>query len=609
MIVFNDAQTLSVSRRFDYLGEANLNYRKVNNFSVKGRFISNNSSDGFNGTYFGVAYVEDSGIWYPFGSNSPIVTGASPELSGYLSFSGGNAVITLDNPDTESIFGSIPSPLYDIWEEMDNLKDRFADFQEIVLNGVSLGSGRVLNFAFPKNSDPRQSEFSVEFETYHSGDLSNWTGSGYANSSINPEISKYVSSMNESFDFEFLKDGSLSFSRSLDFDMISSGWNYTEDITKAKSFASGIFHGDPAFSVLVGQYPNFYQESGARIINETYNAILGSYSFSETFQGPTDETEYYWTNQFSLTIDPESGATVSEKGNIQGVKVPTYDSALIGLSQIESTSKSRAEDFYYGYASGCADELYLKESSKTVDRFAGTIEYNFEYLNDPFSSGCYTVVRSVECQQDDNGIFTISENGSVSDRCGGSGMARLQNSINYFNDNISGDVFGRIYSYYTGQTSGCGCDGGAASTGDLRIVSRENGYSEFNGLFDYAFVYRNDCTSLVDECYLVTVEKEVNDTIHNVFLDVTINSGEVSQRQNTSSLIKETQRISVVGQCPELDIDDYLAVAINKVSPPTGSTTYYMENANYLFDGDNSRFELSVFYNYTGYRPYTNINV
>jgi hypothetical protein len=613
MIIFNDAQTVGYSTQFNYLGNA-FNYNNSSTINVKGRMISDKTFDGIPNSFFGIAYVNDGGIWVPLNGFDGLSTGVTSEYSGNLSFDGGNAYVSLldsNNSIVENLyFSGDYSPLYDIWEEMDRVKDKFQDFQAIYLNGILIGSGRVTSINFPESIDPRKSNYEAKIELYKDGDLYNLSGSGYNSISIDNAFCKYVSGLDESFDFATDKDGVVSYKRSLSFDCINPNMADSGILSGVKSFASGIIFNDPGFQAAIKTYPDFYQEQGSRYFSESYNPIQGSYNFSETFQGPTSGEHYRWSNNFSMSLQGEGLSTISEKGLIVGVKKDILSSAYVGISEVQASALSRANSFYASYNStsgACSSGLSLKSTNKTINREAGTIEYSFEYSNDPFSNNCYEVSRELDFSKDDNGLSTLSEKGSVKNICEPTNSGKLSKAIQYFNTNISGGILGRVFSYYQSNVSGCGCSGLPAS-GDLRNISTENSYSEFEGLFGYSYVYRNDCTSLTEGCFYVTKEKNTTDSIHNVYLAITPYSGEIAQKQNTSSLVSQSQSISILSICSGKTIQDYLNIALANVEIPAGNT-YFMESADYSFDPDNSKLNLNISYNNSGYRAYTSYNV
>lgn len=611
MLVFNHAQTLSYSTQLNYVGDS-FNYNNTSNLSIKGRLQSDKNYDTSQSAHFGMAYVENSGLWFPLGGGSGYASGAATPFSGNLMFEGGYVFVSIQ--DTGNVFSSgqnpIYSPLYDIWDGMDEIRSSFNDFQEIIINGTSIGSGRITRFLFPESRDARVSNYEVDIEVYKTGNLFNLSGQGFNNIVIDQDFCRYVSDLDESFSFETNPDGSLSYERSFNFNCVNPNLQELNLVQKVQNFASGFIYNDPSFEASFKQYPHFYEMEGSRYFSESYDNIQGSYGFSERFEGGTTGENYRWNHSMSLSLQGEGESTVSEQGSVIGIRKNILDSAYLGMERAETSAYGRATGFYAAYVGGsgiCGSGIFLKSSSKTINTEMGIIEYDFQYGNDPFSNGCFAVQRDIEFSKDEMGLFSITEQGSVRNTCAPTNFDKLNQSVNYFNTNISGGIPARVYAIYTGNASGCGCSGGV-STGDLRQISTEKTYSEFDGLFSYSFLYKNECNSLTAGCYYITSEKEISDSIHNVYLAVTPYSGEIAQKQNTSSIVSETQTVLVKSTCLGKTINDYLNAAISGVQTPSAST-YYMNSANYSFDPDDSRLSLSVEYNYTGYRAFPNINV
>ncbi len=583
MIIFSEAQSLGYLTNFNYVGDV-FNYNNSSTINIKGRMQSDRNFDG-------ISYINDNNITF---------NGLEILYNGYNLIYGSSS--------TSGTNGDY-SPLFDIWNNMSSVRSGFTDFQIIVLNDINIGSGRLTKLIFPESRDPRVSTYEAEIQLYKSGNLYNLTGQPYENIEINNEFCKYVSNLDEDFVMSKSADGTISYDRSLNFDCIDANFTGSDFINGVKNFASGIIFNDPAFQATVGQYPAFYENQGSRFFTESYDAIQGSFSFSEKFQGPNSGQGYKLTNSMSLNLQNEGFSTVSEKGTIMGVQNNTLTSAYLGMNSVESSIYGRVSDFYANYigTGTCSSGLFLKSKNKVINKEAGIINYSFEYSNDPFSLDGYEISRELQISKSEVGVYTISEQGAVKNNSAATNPDKLLNSINYFNNNISGGINNRVFDLYSNQASGCGCSGDPISS-DLRKISTENVYSDFNGLFSYNYIFRNDCTSLVNGSFFTNFEKEISKSTHKVFLGVTPYNGEISQYQNQSSLVDERQSISVVSNTTGKVIEDYLDVALAKIQIPN-SQTFFMNSANYSFDPDNSKLTMNIGYNYTGYRSYADADV
>lgn len=601
MLIFNEAQALSLTHRLDYIGES-FNYRNVQNYSIRGKMISNSATDEVSA--IGFSYYGESGMWIPFPSGSPYTTGTYDTFIGHYSIDGGLAYVDLQGAN--SIFQDAP-PLYDIWEGMDSVKSQFSDFQEIILNGVSIGSGRVTSIRFPESRDARQSNYQVDFEVYKTGDLSNWSGAGYQ-TPIQSQLCKYVEGLDETFSFNYNKDGSIVYNRNLAFGLINSNISDSGYIPSVKQFASGLFYGNPAFAAALSQFPSYYTSSGNRVFSESYNIFEGRFSFSEEFIGGIENQPYYWDKSYSLSVGNNGVNTVSENGSVIGTALPKYDSAKSGINDVFSTSLGRLTEFYNNYAGlFCDDTLKLKNTLKKIDAPAGRIEYALTYDNDPFGGIGYYITRSIDIEKGQGGEFRASERGTITSNIGENPEEKVLNSANYFKNNIESGIGGRVYDSYFDFPDFCGCSG-VKTTGDIALFGKNMTFEESSATVSYDYQYKSLCGYEIYNDFLISFDREIKNTTHNVAVEITPYSGEIAQRQNTSSLIVETQTIEAIGNLGSLSIEDYIGACSQRISPPA-SNTFFMSDCSYNFTPDQSRMEMNVTFQYTGYRDYTNADV
>jgi len=623
MLAFKHAQTLSLSHKLEYLGDA-FAYRAVQDIVIRGKMISDRAYDNSLGSYFSIVYTDQSGDnqfvavegedydfvdddwivenkWFPIESAQNIET---PEQNSFFDITPFASTVS----EGGTISGADHySPLYDIWDGANKIKKAFGEFQEIILNGVSLGSGRVVSASFPESRDFRKGEYEITLEIYKPVDLYNWEGTGYFDKP-DPELMKLVQNLDSTFSFDKDKNNVISYSKNLGFSLINSGLSEESYLNTAKTIASGLFYKDPNFNNFISQYPDFYENNGNRVFNESYNPLEGSFSFSEIFQGPTSGKKYFWDVSYSLTTQQNGATRATENGTIRGVSKNSFEVANSGYNSIKGSREQRIKDFYGSYKDSlCEDTLIFKAASKASDIPAGIITYSFNYEEDPFGELCYDIVRASDIQKDADGEYTLTENGSVRNTCELTTSGKLQKAVDYFKNNIETGIKSRLYSDYEAASFGCGCSG-AANIADLSLISTEEEYSSFRGAFDYAYTYKTSCGFAINDYFLTSKERQVKDTLHNVGLQITPYSGEIAQKQNTSSLIEETQTISVIGREENIEIEQYLEECISNITPPV-SSTFFMNNASYFFDPDNSKMEMSVIYQYTGFRNFLDINV
>lgn len=599
MIIFNDAQTLSYSNIFNYIGDAT-NFNNSATLSIKGKIISDKVNNSNPSDLFGLTYVNESGAWIPMGGGSSITTGATQVFNGNIIINDGFVTLGLQNEESiETDLFEEYSPLYDIWEEMDDIRNRFSDFQEIYLNGVSVGSGRVTNISFPTSRDPRSSEYIVNLEVFRTGNWGNLSGEGY-NFNIS-EFSKYINSFNEYFTTNENKDGTVGYSRNLSFSALNPESTNEEYLSNVKTFASGFFAYDPLFSTVQRGYPDFYEDFGSKRITESYDTINGSFTFSENFIGPQSGKTYKHEYSISVNLSTEK-SSITQTGKIIGVKTPILTNATIGYQEISSGLLSNLQSIFNSYSS-CGTSLYLSSSKQVINEYTGEIEYSFEFSNSLLSSGCFEVSRNIQINISENGQATITESGTIKSICEGDKLAQARA---YFSSYISTGIGTRVFEIYSSDGPECGCNGGKEQS-DLLLVSKEETFSEFNGEFGYSYVYKTKCEK-INSCFFATRQSSEIDSTHNVFFAMTPGAlGEIAQKQNTSSLASLQQNITIKSSCDGKTLDEYLSAAASQIITP--SSLFFADSIDYTFDPENSQLVLSVVYKYVKYRSFSNSDV
>lgn len=546
MIRVKNFQTMGVSHSFEYLGES-LHHRRVVTISLDGIIVSSEKNDG--------------GL--------------------------------TDN-----------SPLYDIWDETDNIRNDLSDFQDIYVNDILLGRGRITSHSFPEHRDPSIARHSVSIEIYKEGDMSSLSESEFRGWSADSHMIAHASSIGETFTFERRPDGLFDYQRSISFTLIDpgGGWDlYTkEDFLERRSY----FFGDPMFELLDGSYPNFYDSQGERNYTETHNHITGEYSFSESFVGPSEGKDYRWTHSISVEVDEQGATSVLEEGEVIGVRSPANASARLGMINVEATSPMRVASAYSALVGGCGDQLVMLSSSKSTRARQHSITYSFSYGLSGENVDGLVVTTTSNSSIDDSGIVTVQEGGKVSSKKG-----KIAEAMNYFNDEVSPALIGRAAETYAESGVLCGCDGSPATSSDLRLVQTSQTYSRYSASVEYNYTYTNKCEHIANGHFSVESEVGIRDTVHNAFLVVTPYDGEIAQPQNTSSLVQTSYSISVTNTGSTVfSVQDYLSAAYSVVSPPPGDF-YILDSCDYTFSPEETRLTLELEYLSPDYREFNDIDV
>jgi hypothetical protein len=172
-----------------------------------------------------------------------------------LIFDNGFAFVRFAADEDSFNENSIISPIYDLFEGYNSISSSFQDFQEIILNGINIGSGRITSYNFDPTSTINQAEYQVSLELYKEACFDNWSGDGYYNTNFPSGLLNLVTNLNESFSSSEDSNGLVEINRSLSFNMISGGGKGS--MQDAKELASGLFWGNPLFAATSFQYPSF----------------------------------------------------------------------------------------------------------------------------------------------------------------------------------------------------------------------------------------------------------------------------------------------------------------------------------------------------------------
>jgi len=376
---FPNASVINYSRESKFLGE-NFHYANVKNLTVQG-FIR----DEFNGSGVKDVFLSMSGIIF----------------SGCES---GNV-----NP--------------------------FQTYQEVFLNDVSIGSGRVTNISFDEgdNNTVRRTNYNIDIEIFDTGDLDNFTGTYYPDDVLTGDLS-YLQDLTESFSFDKANDGAYSFSHNVSITFLD---NYTGNaITKARTIVSGLFNNEPSFGLLDNEYSGYYfklKNSGEKNFSESYDLVNLSFDFTKSYNllSPNvyqnNGAKYNLSTNHDIRISEDGKVTITEQGNIKALNGSVGNAITGALYEIENSAYTRCNDIYTGYKDSNSKFLFSLTEPYTsqelglaniqlnknfeVDINSKTANYSVSFSNDINYdvSGSRSANYSVSQQED--GTIQITENG------------------------------------------------------------------------------------------------------------------------------------------------------------------------------------------------------
>jgi len=501
------------------------------------------------------------------------------------------------------------------WTGMGNLIETGFGYLNFIIHGVDLGTGKILSFAWQEGNDLQNKKFTMSFEVPSSGNLYNLTGSNYIeiDKSIFNDDFKYVKNIDESFSVTMNQNGVQDTSQNISVSIDSPLETAKKIQLKNKIFSGFSQYRIPNIgiesifpSIITGNYLSGY----ISYATETCDTLNDEYSFSK--RSSYDNNNYAtWEYAHSLDFNgnnivvSENGTLKSiffsgntEERNIEGARY-RWNSVRTGIYQRASGTFSLMTGFQNVFSGDCG--LIYPEISKSVteDPLEGIINYNYSYTNDEqYLNSGYIFTNSRSSAKDEDGYFSITENGSYA--------GRSKKRENRFSLALSGYLngFSDIYSRITGSFN-------LASkvnkflckpTGNFRLNNKSVSYREFDGDISYTNIYSNNPSYYPESSDFILLQNSISDSkpvhIHNSFLIAGFE--EEIQAANQSSEGSFSNSIRIVGK-PHLQIDDYLTESFSKVKKPSGvdPDNMFLKNMNYSFNPFENSFNATFEYYYT----------
>lgn len=509
------------------------------------------------------------------------------------------------------ILSSTEQGIKEIWQQSSGLI--YDDWENININNIDFGSGRIVGINFGEGLDVRQKTYTIDLQIYKTGCLHNL--SGCLDLNFNLEELAYVENLNETFDFNQEEDGSYSYDRSLSFGVKKGKDQNT--VTIAKSIANTLFNNAPTTRLVTANYPNFYVNSGQRYHNETYNLIGHTYSFAESFRF-RDGENYNWDYTHELTYSEDGIVSLNEVGNIVGLDSNPYLAASGAFNTIKTNIFNRVSGVYNSYASGMLSSgcplTNLPNKSVSADKCVGTINYNYEYSNDPrLSASGYSWEYSQNFSRDDNGLYAASEQGVIIGYADDREQA-LTNALNGYSGEISTNIRPRVQAAFTGMQNLL-LDNGCTGNSSFVKTDRTFDISEFNSSVSYTNNYNNDPTLITGDPNFTRVVVSTTDQqpTHKYNSFIAPHNKEIYQSSQTSNLGKFIYNVQIQGK-KGTTVDQYLDKAFTYISKPSATvfspvitSDTHIEDMNYDFSPTENEFTLNLTYAYNWYRKFNDI--
>jgi hypothetical protein len=472
------------------------------------------------------------------------------------------------------------------------------DYQNIILNGISFGSGRVESVDFVKGNDVRRKKYNASITVCESGNLSNLTGANYSGlSGLSVIDLRNLESLTETFSFSCDESQIYNYDRSVNI-QLESGIG-SAPVTAAKTLAQFLFQNSVVFPFINSQYPNFYS-SGKKFHKETYNLTKGQFDFSERFKFQSS-TGYIWTYSTASRFS-ERESVITEKGEIEGINFNDYTDAVAAYTgTIITGAFGRCSGNYATYiGTGCSLLNLVTDQQINVNKILGTVEYSVSFSDNPRNqTGCIWEY-SLSSTKDQDGSYVVSEDGSIK------GLGRKTYPTNQqhtrafqFYSGVKTGVATRVSGLFTGNalTSGSCLSG-------LHLKESSVTDSEFNGAINYGFRFdtSNILVSGSGIKYLAVSHKDDAPTpLFSTFSILNDTQFVAPVFQGNSSLGKFSTQVKGRGTSGISYLYQYYQAAKQRMVTPTGEA--FLTDISFAYNSKNGEFNGDFLQSYVEYKP------
>jgi hypothetical protein len=488
-----------------------------------------------------------------------------------------------------------------IWNQISGSISDAVDFSEIIVNGVSFGSGVLRSLGFDSNNDVRQKRYSAAVSVFSSGDLFNLSGTFYSGlSGLQNYRLDLLESLEESLSFSTNEDQTYSYDRNLDIKFLDLS-NNNANVQMAKDVAFLVYSSPLLLPFVNAFYPNFYLESGRKYKREVYNLDQGTFSFGERFDFQ-NENNYIWTYNHALSYS-EGKTSVNENGRLKGVVRNGFSSLFSTFNSGISGAYNRCQDIYSVYATtGCG--LINEPISKRVstNKYTEEITYDISFGDDPRNvTGCFWE-NTISINKVKNDGYVVSENGSVQGR----GQKTYNPNQQYLQalgcySGIKSGVYDRVSGafFVTGFMDNC--------ASGLFLQSSQFTDSEYDARIEYQFDYTTNNN------YNVSGKIDYNELVINDSRPTPTFSqyGILWDKQLVTPVYRGNSSLGNYGNNIVLNgtgtIQDFINHSTGMFISPSGE--FFVSELEFTFNPNEKEFAVNLEYSYVNYRAFKNIIV
>jgi|LauGreDrversion4_2_1035121.scaffolds.fasta_scaffold00699_4 hypothetical protein len=414
------------------------------------------------------------------------------------------------------------SGVKNVFQACKSLADALGSQQDIVINQVNYGLGKITNVSFDSGNWVKVTEYTVSIEILKEGNLTDLANDESFKNKILSSISAtshFLEEFSESYSIDYSSnDDSINGTHSIDIkysslfpgDKIASAKNLA-DVLYSKTFIedlSKIAYKKPVESLR----KDFY--------SETYDKIDGKCGFKRNFSYANNADCYTKQRSLSVSLEEDGIATITESNKINGncLQPDLFGSAEIGFASEITGAFLRCSGALNNYKIpfGIQSGLVRDEVNRSVKRnkFNGEIEYSVVFSNDQRRKGLYFHEYTLDISREQDYIWNVSEAGSIR----GSGRAGEQ--IKFDNaytgwkiesPGISGRASGIYYDQAKIKPVGS----------SLKLINKTIDFEQFDGVVSYNFSFTDDLNLNMDSEIRRTVSSITDSKptmIHNDFI-------------------------------------------------------------------------------------------
>lgn len=388
------------------------------------------------------------------------------------------------------------SGVKDVFQACKNLSDSLSVYQDIVIDNINYGKGKITNVSFDSGNWVKVTEYTVSIEIINQGNLTraSYSDSDFSNGIIDSikTNAEYLESFNESYSIDYSSnENGISGTHLIDI-KVSSLFN-GDKIKFATDLAAVLFSKTLAENISKLSYAKPSENLRKDYYSENYDSINGSCGFKRNFSYSNEASCFSRNRSISVSFGEDGNTKVTESNSIKGECLnPTlFDSAETGFSSEITGVFSRCNDAFTTYQTqfGIVNPLINKELERSVkrNRFTGDIEYTISFTNDKRRKNLYTFEYTLDLSRSEDFVWNVTENGSVK----GDGVL---GSVEKFNNALTGwaaekgGIAARIQSFYTGGAKI------KPSPSLLKFISKNTTHAPFEGFISYSYNYTDDTT-------------------------------------------------------------------------------------------------------------------